>query len=271
VLGFLGLLPLGCATGGAPGRGGTHEPGSARRTSGYEVREAADGEDGDGSRLQLEQDHGFISQEAAQSALARRWADLRNCYHAAGTSAAFAGGRVSLRFVVAASGATSEVQVRETQLGNFDVERCLVDTGRTVAFPAPRGGASTTVDYTLEFRSTGEVAVIDLPDDAVAANLPALLGQQLGTRCPTLGGEEVFATVYVNAGGAVQSAGLAAPTSLDQEAATCLAQALHLATIPLRGLRGGNLGRLTIALRAADLLARTEPARRSRKARRARR
>jgi hypothetical protein len=269
----MGAVLGACASARTTGPGPTQVSGSGGRPAGYGVHEASEAEDGDGSRLQMEQDHGFISQEAAQEALTRRWADLRGCYRVAGTAAAFAGGRVNLHFVVAASGATSEVQIRETQLGNFDVERCLVNAGLTVAFPRPRGGATTSVDYTLEFRSTGEITVIDFPDDAVAANLPALLGQQLGARCPTLGGEQVHATVYVDAAGTVRSAGLASPASLDEDAAACLAKALHLATIPLRGLRGRTLGRLTISLRAADLLARTEPvaSSRTRRARRARR
>jgi hypothetical protein len=265
---LLVALLAGCAsTGTAAESSGSRSGRSA--TKGYEIHEAAEADENDGSRLQMRQDHGFISQEAAQEALTRRWGDLRRCYSEAGTATAFAGGQVKLRFVVSASGATSEVQVTETELGNFEVERCLVAAGRTIAFPRPRGNAAATVDYSLEFQSTGEVAVIDFPDDAAGSNLSALLGQQLGASCQSLGGEEVFATVYVDTAGTVRSAGLASSASLEDEAAACLARALRLATIPLGGVSGHSLGRLKIALRAADLLARTEPPPpRTRKARR---
>jgi TonB family protein len=249
---------FGCASASATGPGLGQAAAPARRVSGYSVHEATDSDENDG-RLQMQQDHGFISQEAAQEAVMRRWAELRSCYREAGAATAFAGGPVTLRFVVAATGAISDVQVAETRLGNFEVERCLLAASRTVAFPRPRGGAPASVDYTLEFQSTGDVAVIDFPDDAVDAKLPGLLGQQLGARCQTLGGDEVFATVYVDAAGTVRSAGLASPASLDGEAASCLARALRKARIPVPAVHGRSLGRLKIALRAADLLARTEP------------
>jgi len=96
--------------------------------------------------------------------------------------ASFAGGRVSLHFIVGASGAPQ----RGPGPGDpaRQLRRRALPGGRRPPpsrFPAAaRGGAATTVDYTLEFRSTGELAVVDFPGDAVPSNLPALLGEQLG-------------------------------------------------------------------------------------------
>jgi TonB family protein len=246
---------LGCASTAAGGEGMSN-PASSRRLSGYSVHEATDAEESDG-RIDVQQDHGFISQEAAQDAVMGRWPALRGCYREAGAATSFAGGPVTLRFLVDPSGATSEVQVAESRLGNYEVERCLQTASRTITFPRPRGGAPASVDYTLDFQPTGEVAVIDVPDDA---SLTALVGQQVGARCQALGGDEVFATLYVDATGAVRSAGLASPASLDGTAADCLATALRKARVLLPAVHGHSLGRVKVALRATDLVAHSNPA-----------
>jgi hypothetical protein len=251
---LLGALESGCASVSSPGASLPGESAAlAPSARGYEIHEASEAADTDG--LQVSLDHGFISQEAAQEAVMRRWPDLRHCYADAGAATAFAGGRVSLRFSVAPSGATSAVDVVETGLGNFAVERCLIGVGRTVSFPRPQGGAPATVEYSLEFQPSGQVAVVDLPDGELDTSLPALLGQ-LATRCDGLGGDEVSATVYVDASGTVRSNGLASATPLDPAAAACLSAALSQATLPRASVRGSTLGRARLSLRATDLVAR---------------
>ena len=50
----------------------------------------------------------------------------------------------------------------ESTLGNYDVERCLVEVGRRIAFPAPTGHKPTTFEYPVEFRSTNQLAVLEV-------------------------------------------------------------------------------------------------------------
>jgi hypothetical protein len=256
------LLLSACATSSGTGAAAVADgKGGARRgVGGYEVREASEGSDSD-SRLQLHLDHGFISQEAAQEAVMRRWKDLSRCHQRAGAATRFAGGPVSLHFVIDPTGRTTDTRVTESRLGNIEVEQCLVTVGLTVVFPRPQGNASAGVDYTLEFKSTGETVVIDLPDSELALQLPRLLGR-LATECGgQLGADEVSATLYVAAGGAVRSVGLAAPGELDAAAALCVATTLRRTPISLPVLRSGTIGRITVALRTADLLARAEEVR----------
>jgi hypothetical protein len=251
------LLAAGCATTDAPGESDRAVGRSLTRgkpTAGYEVHEAAEASDTD--ELQISLQHGMISQEAAQDALARRLPELTRCYDRAGAAMGFAGGRVSLRFLVDAQGETSEVRVSESQLGNFEVESCLVDVGRTVRFPKPRGNAVATVDYPLEFRSTGAIGVMELPPETLEAQLPALHAR-LGS-CPSLGVDQVAATLYVDAAGNVRSAGLASDESFDAEAASCVSASLRRWNVRLAAVQGG-VGRVTVPLRSADLVARREP------------
>jgi hypothetical protein len=253
---ILAVLAAACATTDAPsevGRDQGRSPTRGQPTGAYEVREASEARDTD--ELQISLERGVISQEAAQDAVARRLPDLTRCYTRAGAAMGFAGGRVSLRFLVDGRGAITDVRVTESRLGNFEVERCLIEVGRTVIFPRPRGNASATVDYSLEFRSTGDLAVTDLAPQVVEPRLPTLYARLGG--CPGLGPEEVTATLYVDTAGAVRSAGLASEEAVAAEAADCVATALRRWTVRLTEVRAG-VGRVTLPLRRADMVSRRE-------------
>ena len=221
-------------------------------TSGYDVREASDTGDTDGLQISLE--HGVISQEAAQQAVMAEWKELTRCYSEAGPAMGFAGGAVTLRFFVDGHGAITDVRIVESRVGNFEVERCLVGVGRKVRFPQPKGNALAQVDYTLEFRSTGAVAVLDLALDELSAELPALWARLAGACEGGLGADEVAATFYVDAAGAVRSVGLASAASLDESAGRCVSDSIRRWNVRLAAVQGG-VGRVTIPLRNGDLVA----------------
>jgi hypothetical protein len=250
------LAWVGCATGGTGASDG--EPGRTltrgQPTSGYEVREAAESSDTDGLQISLE--HGVISQDAAQEAVMARWKELTRCYGQAGPAMGFAGGPVTMRFMVDGRGVTADVRIVDSQLGNFEVERCLVGVGRTIAFPQPKGNATAHIDYTLEFRSTGAIAVMDLPVDELNAQLPALVTRLAGA-CEGLGAEEVAATLYIDAAGAVRSVGLASPAPFDETAGHCISESIRHWSVRLAAIQGG-VGRVTVPLRSGDLVARRD-------------
>jgi hypothetical protein len=241
------LTLLACAS-----TSGADRSSSGKLTSGYEVRDAVESDDTDG--LQVRLDHGVISQEAAQEAVMRRWKDLTGCYAQAGTAMGFAEGPVTLRFLVDPAGATTDVRVIKTRLGNFEVERCLITVGRGIRFPRPSGNAEATVDYPLEFRSTGEIPVVDLIAEDLTDHLPGLFAR-LGSECEQLGAEEVQATMYIDAAGTVRSVGLAALTAVDEQKASCVSAAIRRWNVRTGAVQGG-LGRVTVAVRSGDLVAR---------------
>jgi hypothetical protein len=260
------LLTSGCATSGAAARGGGANGQSTGR--GYEVREATEETDTSGLEVRLEE--GTLSQEAAQEAITRRFKDLTRCYREAGPAMGYADGAVSLRFVVDTRGAASDVRVTESRLGNFAVEQCLISVGRTIAFPRAQGAATANVDYTLEFRSSGDLPVVDLPGGQLDAELPTLFARVAGD-CERVGADEVLATVYIDAAGAVRSVGLASRSTLDGEAARCLSSSIQRWTATGAPLHGSSLGRTTVALHDADLATARVPKPVARRARRARR
>jgi hypothetical protein len=250
------LVWVGCASTGSvsgePGRTTTR----GKPTSGYEVREASEASDTDGLQINLE--HGVISQEAAQEAVMAHWKELTRCYGQAGPAMGFAGGSVNMRFEVDGQGTTTDVRIVDSQLGNFEVERCLVSVGRTIRFGRPRGNTTAQVDYSMEFRSTGDIAVLDLPLDEMNAQLPALVTRLAGA-CEGLGADEIAATIYVDSGGAVRSVGLASAAAFDEAAGRCVSESIRHWSVRLAAIRGG-VGRVTVPLRSGDLVAQRQAA-----------
>src|SRR6185436_2595866 len=200
--------------------------------------------DPDADGLQLTGEQGFLSQGDAEASIQRRWSELVRCYEEAGSARDFAGGPVKLRFFVDGQGRVADVHVLESRLGSFDVERCLVRIGRTIAFPRPQGGIQTSFEYSLEFRSSGVQPVVDLPDGALDQVLAASLAE-ITARCGSIVGE-VTATIYVDPMGTVLSVGLASSGPLPEELATCLAHSLRRPLPPLPGAPAISRGQVAL-------------------------
>lgn len=243
------LLVLGCATSAPPAERRVEPDRPAAREA------AGGGLDPAPAGMGIASEHGYISQDDANQAIGRRSKELVRCYARAGVAQEYAGGRVQLHFILDPRGATKSVYVTESALGNFEVEQCLLGVARSIQFARPEGGEAT-VDYSLEFRSTGERSVVDLPPDGASEMVPVLL-RQVAADCQRLGVPAVAATLYVgNAAGSsgvrVRSVGFAADTALDEATMTCVSRALRVADLPGKGT-GSGLGRVTITLRDAEV------------------
>jgi hypothetical protein len=220
------------------------------RSSGYRVHEATD-ESPDWRGMGLDADHGFLSQDDAEEAIKGHWQQLVACYEQAGPARDFASGAVRLRFLVNGQGRAGEVYILESQLGSLEVERCLTAAGRAIVFPRPQGGKVTTVDYSLEFRSTGEIPVVVLPPGDVARPFASWL-PDLAAECHELAVDEVLATFYVDPRGQVRSAGFGSAKPMSEETTDCLSRAIH--RWAWRPDRSRAIRRGQVVVRKGDLL-----------------
>jgi hypothetical protein len=132
---------------------------------------------------------------------------------------------VKLRFFVTSSGEVSNVLVVASDVGNFEVERCLVTEGRRLKFPPPRGSRATDFEYALRFKASGEARLIEWGDEMLAKDV-AHLSPQLAP-CGSLGPKPVRAVVYIQPGGAVASVGLACGGPIDVTASACAVEQIR--------------------------------------------
>jgi TonB family protein len=189
--------------------------------------------------MKLENELGVLDSQDVEATLEEHFDDVRACYQRAGKAQRYAGGKVVLRFLVAGDGRADDVWVVESNLGNYDVERCLVEVGRSLVFDAPHGRKATTFDYPVEFRSTSQMTVLDIDgpkiDHDVASFLPQL------SACGRLAKRSVIAILYIEPSGFPGSVGLATAAALDEAVGACMVHAMRRwrmsASLPGRVLR----------------------------------
>jgi TonB family protein len=189
--------------------------------------------------MELDNELGVLETADVEGTMSAHFDDIRGCYERAGRARKYAEGKVLLRFMVAGDGRATDVWVVESNLGNYDVERCLVETGRQITFKAPEGRKATTFDYPVEFRSTNELAVLDLDGPKVERDISAFLPQLAA--CGPASQNDVVAFMYIEPNGFPGSVGLASEAAIDEGAAGCIVQTIRRwkmsATLPKHALR----------------------------------
>jgi TonB family protein len=175
--------------------------------------------------MQMQNELGVVETADVEEVIESHFDEIRGCYQRAGKAQKYAAGKVTLRFLVNGNGQADDVLVIESNLGNYSVERCLVDVGRRITFKAPAGNKPTTFDYPVEFRSTQEMAVLDLEGPKIEHDLLGLLPRLAS--CGRLGAEDVTAFMYIEPNGFPGSVGLAAATNFDEQVAGCIIQMIR--------------------------------------------
>jgi TonB family protein len=175
--------------------------------------------------MKLDSELGVLETEDVEATLQEHFDGIRGCYQRAGKAQRYAGGRVLLRFLVNGDGTSQDVWVLESTLGNYDVERCLVEVGRRISFHAPSGRKPTTFEYPVEFRSTHQVAVLDVEGPKIEHDVSVFLPQLAA--CGQLAPEGVSAMIYIEPNGFPGSVGLAAAAALDEDVGDCMVQTIR--------------------------------------------
>jgi TonB family protein len=178
-----------------------------------------------GASMTLDNEIGVMDTDDVEATLQEHFESVRDCYTRAGKAQRYAGGKVLLRFMVAGDGTAQDVWVLESSLGNYDVERCLVDVGRKIHFHAPNGNKATTFEYPVEFRSESGMEILDIDGPKVEHDVATLMPQLAG--CGQLASEQVNAIVYIESNGVPGSVGLATAAAIDEDAGDCVVQTIR--------------------------------------------
>jgi TonB family protein len=178
-----------------------------------------------GASMTLDNEMGVMDTDDVEATLQEHFEDVRDCYTRAGKAQRYAGGKVLLRFMVAGNGIAQDVWVLESSLGNYDVERCLVEVGRKIRFHAPNGNKATTFEYPVEFRSQSGMEILDVDGPKVEHDVAILLPQLAA--CGQLASERVSANIYIESNGVPSSVGLATAAALDEDAGDCVVQTIR--------------------------------------------
>lgn len=94
---------------------------------------------------------GSLSREIIRRTIRRHINEVRYCYEQELTQRPDLAGRVTVSFIIGATGAVSTATTMNTTLQNARVEGCLVQAVRRWTFPEPEGGGVVGVNYPFVF------------------------------------------------------------------------------------------------------------------------
>jgi len=183
---------------------------------------------------------GQMAQDTIQAGLQPHTQELTDCYMTKVGRRRWLGGHVVLHWDIKRDGTVTSVKLSESDLGNWDIEKCLLDAARTATFDKPQGGDA---DFTvpLDFSAKGNAQVWD-EDKSLRA-----IGGQLAKldTCPDakelkkakkpmqMAPKNVTVTLYVGPHGKAQSIGFSSPSAeITEEWAACAAKAATAWRLP---------------------------------------
>ncbi len=94
---------------------------------------------------------GSLDKSIIQRVIRRHRHEIRYCYEKRLVAVPTLKGKLVLEFTIAANGAVVAVQVKDSTLGDSEVEQCVARRAKRWAFPAPKGGGVVVVRYPFAF------------------------------------------------------------------------------------------------------------------------
>lgn len=190
--------------------------------------------------VKFQHTRGKMDQAAIQAGLEPHTQELTDCYMTKVGRRHWLGGHVVLHWDIKRDGTVTSVKLSESDLGNWDIEKCLLDAARTATFDKPEGGDA---DFTvpLDFSAKGNAQIWD-EDKSLRA-----VGGQLAKldTCPDpkelkkakkpmqRGPKNVTLTMYVGPHGKTESIGFSSPSAeITDEWAACAAKAANAWRLP---------------------------------------
>jgi hypothetical protein len=106
-------------------------------------------------RLGTPEVRGSLSRDVIRRYVRRRSNEIRSCYETGLVTNPRLTGRVTVRFVISATGTVMTTAVESSTLGNLVVEGCVTRAIERISFPSCDCGGVVIVTYPLMFRSEG--------------------------------------------------------------------------------------------------------------------
>ncbi|MBV8757779.1 MAG: TonB family protein [Deltaproteobacteria bacterium] len=196
--------------------------------------------------IKFKNTRGKMDQEAIKAGLEPHAQELSDCYMTKVGRRRWLGGHVVLHWDIKRDGTVTSVKLSESDLGNWDIEQCLLEAARTATFDKPQGGDA---DFTvpLDFSAKGNAQIWD-EDKSLRA-----IGGQLAKldTCPdpklklpkAKDGDKpphkapkpvnVTITLYVGPHGKAESVGFSSPTAeIGDDWALCAEKAAEAWRLP---------------------------------------
>lgn len=174
---------------------------------------------------------GVLNEAEVRSTFERVWRGaMTDCQKKGGDMIS---GHTLARVRVNHSGGVKWAYLKETNLGDRDVEKCMLDAIRNTTWPIPEGGEDGIAEQELPFADYADRPPVewssDKTRDVVSKNASAL------SACRKGASGAFVATLIVNKDGSVASVGIQQPDETADAAADCLVDAIRELKFPKTG------------------------------------
>ena len=97
---------------------------------------------------------GSLSKSIIRRYIHQRIAQIRFCYEKELATNESLSGRVSVMFIISRSGAVTSSMVKDSTIGNRNVEQCVANVVKRITFPSPPDGGTVIVNYPFNLVSS---------------------------------------------------------------------------------------------------------------------
>jgi TonB family protein len=172
--------------------------------------------------MQVEGIVGELDDAAVQRVLQSNHGAMRRCYDEQAARLHYVGGHLELKVRVLPSGRAKWVAIVDSNLGNNEIEQCVVSTLEKLQFPTPKGGeGELTCPIDFAARTPTGSWQKERVESVLAKKKAALAGCK--GKAGTASVKALRMTLYVGPGGSATSAGFAADEPQDAKLAKCVA------------------------------------------------
>ncbi len=99
---------------------------------------------------------GSLDKELIRRVIHSHASQVRFCYESELVRHPGMNGKVTVKFIIAASGSVQRAGVDQSTLGNANVESCIVSRVYQWQFPKPKGGGIVVVNYPFHLKASGD-------------------------------------------------------------------------------------------------------------------
>ena len=108
-------------------------------------------------QMQIPEVDGNMDRRIIQKVTKRHKGELRACYEKELPKTKGIKGKIVVNWVIDAQGSIIKAEVKETTVGNPDVENCFTNSIKHWRFPSPKGGGTVQVDFPFELELLTEM------------------------------------------------------------------------------------------------------------------
>jgi hypothetical protein len=174
------------------------------------------------AEMQIEGTVGELEDAAVQRVLQANHGAMRRCYDEQAGRLHYVGGHLELKVRVLPSGQPKWVAIVDSNVGNTEIEQCVVGVLEKTRFPAPKGGEG---ELTCPIDFAARTPTGSWPGERIASVIGKKKAAISGCKGKpgTAALKSLRLTLYVGPGGSATSAGFASDEPQDSKLSKCVA------------------------------------------------